>query len=266
MNRAEPPPFPNRFFTALTAFLCTWLCGCTQSGLTNEHSSRLSPQETEALREMASLHAEELQRRAASTEEHPAVEQRVFELLSMSFEEAKALSKAHLEIRPGLRLTCEKLRIVSRDPNGRPRVVRATDKVFLEMGDPKDPIHALCQELVVDRNEVVLRGRPVIARGDSILEGLADDTMAYAIGNRIRFIGLHRLASAPNAAQAAGALFAKLPPLPEIRDAGPWNHSANPLLPPLSPDQVPAKIRAELMKEEPQDLLPPQPSTLPLKP
>ena len=53
----------------------------------------------------------------------------------------------------------------------------------------------LCQEAYVSSREIVLRGKPIIQRGGSTIEGLEDRTVAYMIGSRLRVLGLHRISN-----------------------------------------------------------------------
>ena len=93
----------------------------------------------------------------------------------------------------------------------------------------------LCQEVYISSREIVLRGKPIIQRGGSTIEGLEDRTVAYMIGPRLRVLGLHRLTN-------QNSMIADLP------DLGPWTGGPNPLLPPLTEASVPTDIRDQMMK------------------
>lgn len=178
-------------------------------------------------------------------------------LLTMSYEEAQTITPQHLELPPFYKLAADEIQVVSRDRNGKPRRVRARGKVFLQM-DFREPARALGQEAYIDDDEVILRGRPMVQRGGSIVEGLDDNTVFYMLGLRLRVIGMHRVTSQRDllnemqdgSAGPAGPV--SIPyryrpgPLPRL---GPWETGPNPLLPPLSPSDVPESIRREMQKQ-----------------
>lgn len=181
------------------------------------------------------------------------------DLLTMSFEEAKAISKKSLEIGESMNVACDRLEVSQTDAEGQPRMVRAIDKVFIEFFNDGKSLRALCQELLIDRREVVLRGRPIILMGESVLEGQEEDTLIYLIGKRIRVIGKHRLALLPGSSTGDRDLADELPagtPPAAVKPTGPWSSGPDALLPPLSTNQVPAKIREELMKADLEDQQP----------
>ncbi len=170
-------------------------------------------------------------------------------LLSMSFEEAKALSGDSLDLGFYGRVAAEKIEVLKTDRDGRPRKVRAVGKVFLEHG-AGEPARVLCQEALLNGDEAILRGRPVLQRGGSILEGLNERTVFYLLGQRLRVIGLHRVTVpemppllAPGPLDPLGPAVA--PRLPDFR---PWASGPNPLLPALDENAVPAGLRAEMQR------------------
>ncbi|MCA1964597.1 MAG: hypothetical protein LDL31_11680 [Prosthecobacter sp.] len=156
-------------------------------------------------------------------------------LLSMSYEEAVSISKESMEL-PGaeVRLAADEIEVLKKDRAGRPSRVRAKGRVYLESGTGEDITKVLCQEAYVSSTEVVLRGKPIIQRGKSTIEGLADETVAYMLGWRLRVIGLHRLT---NQTALAG-----------LPDLGPWTGGPNPILPPLTEAAVPGDIREQMLK------------------
>lgn len=156
-------------------------------------------------------------------------------LLGMSYEEARAISKDSLEM-PGseVRIAADEIAVLKKERSGRASRVRATGRVYLESGSGDDITKVLCQEAYVSSWEVVLRGRPIIQRGNSTIEGLSDDTVAYVLGARLRVIGLHRLTN-----QSA---------LAALPDLGPWTGGPNPILPPLTEAAVPGDIRDQMLK------------------
>lgn len=172
-------------------------------------------------------------------------------LLSMSYQEAAKISPQKLEVPPFFKVAADEIEVVRRSKDGAPLKVRAKGKVFLEVGF-REPAVALCQEVYFGDDEVILRGRPLLQRGGSIVEGLDDSTVFYLLGLRLRVIGPHRLTnqgqlvSAPQSPPAPGD-----PALPWR--GSPWETGPNPLLPPLSPSAVPDRVRRELQREAEAD-------------
>lgn len=156
-------------------------------------------------------------------------------LLSMNFSEAKSISGQSMELPLGVRVAADKVEVLKMDRENQPKRVRAKGKVYLESGEGADSAKILCQEAYITANEIFLRGKPIVQRGGSIIEGLEDSTVAYMIGPRLRVIGLHR-ATNPD------SMLAMLP------DLGPWTGGPNPLLPPLGEGDVPNNIRDEMLK------------------
>lgn len=179
-------------------------------------------------------------------------------LLSMRWEEARAISSNHMELPPHYRLTADEIEVLKTDPQGAPQRVRARGKIFIEML-LDEPARVLAQEAFVSEDEVILRGKPLLRRGDSVIEGLHDATVFYFLGSRLKVLGRHRLhhqpavavteASAAVAPAARGGFGDPGPPpaLPILQ--GPWAGGPNPLLPPLSPDTVPAAVRQKMLEE-----------------
>ncbi len=167
-------------------------------------------------------------------------------LLSMSFNEAKTLSSQTIDFPPFYKVAADSIEVTKTNEDGTPRRVRAKGRVFVEMNF-LEPAKALCQELLLSDDEVILRGKPVLQRGGSTLEGIDDFTVFYMFGAKLRVIGTHRLT---NPGQLATSLDASgLPTL------GAWTDSPNPLLPPLSESDVPAQVRAELQRAAEAELL-----------
>ena len=157
-------------------------------------------------------------------------------LLSMTYEEAKAISPQKMEIPPFYKVAADEIEVVRKNKDGSPRAVRAKGKVFLYI-DFLEPAVALCQEAYFGESEVILRGNPLLKRGGSVIEGLSKSTVFYMLGLRLRVIGRHRV---QNEAQVS-------PDLPDFiyPDGG---GGPNPLLPPLSPDSVPSKVRDQMLR------------------
>jgi hypothetical protein len=167
-------------------------------------------------------------------------------LLSMSFNEAKTLSAQTIEFPPFYKVAADTIEVTKTNPDGTPRRVRAKGRVFIEMNF-LEPAKGLCQELLLSDDEVILRGKPVVQRGGSTLEGMDDYTVFYMFGAKLRVIGTHRLT---NPGQLASGVDASgLPTL------GAWTDSPNPLLPPLTESDVPSQVRAELQRAAEAELL-----------
>lgn len=157
-------------------------------------------------------------------------------LLTMNYTEAASLSGKSLELGENGRVAAESIEVLKSDKDGNARKLRAVGKVYLETGSGSgDSAKILCQEAYINGDEAVLRGRPILQRGGTIIEGLADDTVFYFLGSRLRVIGLHRVTN-PDAMVAS------------IPDLGPWTAGPNPLLPALNESAVPSNIREEMMK------------------
>jgi hypothetical protein len=156
-------------------------------------------------------------------------------LLSMNYAEAKAISTQSLELPMGVRVAADTIEVLKTDKENNPKRIRARGKVYLESGEGQDSAKALCQEALITFDEVILRGKPILQRGGSIVEGLDDRTVAYMLGSRLRVIGLHRLTN-------QDTMIAMLP------DLGPWAAGPNLLLPALAEDSVPSNIREEMQR------------------
>lgn len=156
-------------------------------------------------------------------------------LLGMTFDEAKAISAQSVEMASEVRVAADSIEVLKKDRADRPVRIRAKGRVYLESGAGEDVAKVLCHEAYVSSWEIVLRGKPIIQRGNSTIEGLEDETVAYMFGGRLRVLGLHRLTNQTD-------MLAKLP------DLGPWTEGPNPLLPPLTEAAVPNDIRDQMMK------------------
>lgn len=174
-------------------------------------------------------------------------------LLGMTYSEAAALSPKKLDVAPNFRVAADEIEVVRTNKDGSPRTVRAKGKVFLDMVFGEQPGTALCQEAYFGDEEVILRGHPLMKRGSSVVEGLADSTVFYMFGPRLRVIGRHRLT---NEGQLMAAMASAPGPQREFNQESlklatwgrPWEGGPNPLLPPLSPSSVPDKVRNDLQK------------------
>lgn len=156
-------------------------------------------------------------------------------LLSMNFDEAKAISGQNMDLPSGVRVAADSVEVIKLDRDNLPKKIRATGKVYLESGQGQDAAKILCQEALITHDEIILRGKPIVQRGGSIIEGLDNRTVAYMLGTRLRVIGLHRLTN-------QDTMVAMLP------DLGPWTAGPNPILPPLEETSVPSDIREAMLK------------------
>lgn len=175
------------------------------------------------------------------------------QLLAMTFEEAKAISPQSLIVPPNYRLAADEIQILQTDRIGRPIKVRAKGKVFLQI-DFQERLIALSQEAYIESHgESIVRGRPLLKRGKSVIEGLSDYTVYYVRGSRLQAIGKHRVLKqefgyVPSRKGSSGQGAVSNVPIPVWNVTPSWNRAwqdgPNPLLPALSPQDVPADMRA----------------------
>ncbi len=157
-------------------------------------------------------------------------------LLSMSFAEASSIAPQHLDEPKLPKVAADTLEVLSTTADGKPKKVRAKGRVFLQL-DQLGEAHALCNEALVSNDgELILRGRPVLQRGSSTVEGLSDVTVFYLYGQQLKVIGRHRVT---NSSQLTGT--------------SPWASFASSegtasLLPPLESADVPQAVRDEMRK------------------
>lgn len=198
-------------------------------------SVKLSKEDLELMRRKARMNADAIamERDLAKAAQSSGVD--LSFLLSMNYNEAKAISAQSIEMPMGVRIAADSIEIVKKNSDDTPKRVKATGKVYLENGEGEHMAKVLCHEALVSSSEIVLRGKPIIQRGGSTIEGLDDSTVAYMLGQRLRVIGLHRVAN-------QDSMIASLP------DMGPWTGGPNPLLPPLSEASVPNDIRDQMLK------------------
>lgn len=182
-------------------------------------------------------------------------------LLSMTWDEARVLTAKHLEMPPHVRLAADEFEVLKSNLDGSARRVRASGKVFIEM-TLDEPARLMAQEAFISEHEVILRGKPVLLRGSSLVEGLDDTTVFYFLGSRLKVIGRHRVkemreviekailvGDSRNQQGGAGGFGSPGPPPPLPMRQGPWAGGPNPLLPPLSPESIPASVRQKMLDE-----------------
>ncbi|QIF04042.1 hypothetical protein [Roseimicrobium sp. ORNL1] len=168
----------------------------------------------------------------------------VGKLLSMTFEESRKISPQSLIVPPFYKLTADEITVLKTGSNGQPQRVRARGKVFLQI-DFREKLVALAQEAYIESDgEVILRGRPLLKRGRSVVEGLSETTVFYIKGTRLQVIGKHRLAKQEGGIESphGGTIRPSFDIEPTWRRA--WKDGPNPLLPALTPSVVPAEMRA----------------------
>jgi len=182
-------------------------------------------------------------------------------LLSMTWAEAKTLSDESMEVENVARIAADSIHVLKADAEGRPIKLRARGRVFVESLEGESAV-ILCQEAFVDRDELILRGKPLLQRGETVLEGLDDLTVYYMVGSRLRVLGRHRIVEkstlvqewaeeepiAPSHSRQRG--LASLPSAsPALPVRGPWAAGPNPLLPALSPSSIPESVRIQMHRE-----------------
>jgi hypothetical protein len=180
-------------------------------------------------------------------------------LLSMSYAEACKITKSKAELRD-MRVAADNIEIIKIGPNGKPSKLRAKGQVFLEISQPNgERATAFAQEALVSNFEAILRGRPLLQRGNSLLEGVNDSTVFYIFGSELRVLGIHRATTAEemvseseqqtqkdkkqkdSSSKPVGKFSTKDLGLPSWQEG--WQNGPNPLLPPLDSSVVPDAVR-----------------------
>lgn len=154
-------------------------------------------------------------------------------LLSMDYNEAAAISAQKAEVPPAAKVAADTVEVLRTTPDGKPRRVRAKGHVFVQL-DYDQTARALCQEALVGDSELILRGKPVLQRGSSTVEGTSDVTVFYMNSQRLRVIGPHKVTSLKDMLSTG-------------QTPGAWS-GPNPLLPPLDSGAVPDAVRDELRR------------------
>lgn len=157
-------------------------------------------------------------------------------LLSMSFSEAQSISPANL-VFGNYRIAADEINVLSKDKAGNPQRLRAKGHVFIEI-DMGEDARALAQEALLDKDEAILRGKPLLKRGRSVVEGDDDMTVFDVQGTKLKVIGRHHLTTDENGVTPGWKRT--------------WKEGPNPLLPALSPDQ----LHRELPKSSEEPPLP----------
>jgi hypothetical protein len=153
-------------------------------------------------------------------------------LLSMTWNEARTLSPQHLEIPPYYKVAADEIKVLESNEAGRPQRVRAKGHVFMQV-DFNEQLTSLGQEAYIERSgELILRGKPLLKRGRSLVEGLSDMTVFYIEGTRLQVVGLHRLTRQDDGGASVLPAWSRS-----------WKEGPNPLLPALSPEDVPKGLR-----------------------
>ncbi len=155
-------------------------------------------------------------------------------VLSMTFEEAKKVSPKSLEIPLFYKVAADEITVLKSDAAGQPLRVRARGKVYMQV-DFREQLRTLGQEAYIESGgELIVRGKPLLQRGRTVVEGLSDYTVFYIKGLRLQVIGSHRKTTQ----DATGTPVV----MPEWKRS--WKEGPNPLLPALSPEDVPREIRS----------------------
>jgi hypothetical protein len=152
----------------------------------------------------------------------------------MTWSEAQKLSPQHLDVPPYYKIAADEIQVLKRDDAARPVRVRAKGHVFVQV-DFSEQLVALAQEAYVESGgELIMRGKPLLKRGRSVVEGLTDMTVFYAKGTRLQVVGQHRLTRQ----RGVDDSFEVKPTWTRS-----WKEGPNPLLPALSPEDVPKEMR-----------------------
>ena len=102
--------------------------------------------------------------------------------------------------------------MLKKDAKGRPQRVRAKGHIFMQVGFDEQ-LTSLGQEAYVEAGgELIVRGKPLLKRGRSLVEGLSDMTVFYIKQTRLQVIGSHRLIRQPGIVAFLRARLAALPP------------------------------------------------------
>lgn len=189
-------------------------------------------------------------------------------LLSMTWAEAKSLSPQSLAIPPYYKVAADEVKVLQRDKAGRPKRVHAKGRVFLQV-DFSEELISLGQESYIESGgELIMRGKPLLQRGRSLVEGLSDTTVFYIKGTRLQVIGQHRLTSQAGGGTSGGTSGGtgtgsgsgsragrRTSPLFDVQPnwTRSWKDGPNPLLPALSPDDVPKEMRGSPLLPPPDE-------------
>ncbi len=158
-------------------------------------------------------------------------------LLSMTYDEAQKISPANTHVLPNYRVAADTVNVTSKAADGQSQRATAKGHVFLQIDD-NEPLVALGQEALVGGHEVILRGKPLLKRGRTVVEGLEDTTVFFIMGTRLQVVGKHRITTENGVT----------PTWPKA-----WKDGPNPLLPALSPNDIPKELRASLLLPSLQD-------------
>jgi hypothetical protein len=171
-------------------------------------------------------------------------------LLKMTYETAKKISPQSLTVPPFYSVAGDEIQVLKQGPGSEPMQVRVKGHVFIEVRF-REHITALAQEaFIASSGELILRGKPLLKRGGSLVEGLSDQSIFYICGTQLRVIGEHRLVQETVAPEAGGIR------RPSFNVKSSWSRSwkkgPNLLLPALSPDDVPWEMRKNLLLPAPE--------------
>jgi hypothetical protein len=113
-------------------------------------------------------------------------------LLSMDFREAALMAAHTMEMPPLFRVAATEISHPPLAPGEPLSAFSASGNVFLEIKFA-EPLIALAQQADVSVREIILRGRPVLRRGQSVIEATAGETVFYLSADAIEIDGPHQL-------------------------------------------------------------------------
>lgn len=113
-------------------------------------------------------------------------------LLSMDFIEAAQMADQSMVLPPLFRVAANNISHPILPPGQNLTEFTATGNIFLEINFA-EPLITLAQEADVTIQQIILRGRPVLKRGHSVIEATSHDTVFYVTADSIEIDGPHQL-------------------------------------------------------------------------
>lgn len=114
-------------------------------------------------------------------------------LLEMDFDEAKAISAQSTQVGSLFRVAADHVEILKTDRQGQPTKVRATGHVFVDMA-LTERATALCEEAILTRGDVTLKGQPMVKRGNRVAKSKNASTTFWITEARLHATGSCELA------------------------------------------------------------------------
>jgi hypothetical protein len=149
-------------------------------------------------------------------------------LLMMGFEQAKLMSQQHGEF--------GQFKVAGDFVEVSPQKLTARGKVYVSQ-EGESAAQMLAQEAWITKNEMILRGKPIVVRGNTVIEGLASSTMFYFYFNKLRVLGAHKVKQLQEFQES------------DVTSMDWLQGSLNPLLPPLESESISAEIRQKMIRE-----------------